>query len=210
MRCLPSPNPAEDPAACRRIAGVDEVGRGCLAGPVFAAAVILPPRCEIEGLDDSKKLGANRRERVSEIIRVQALGWAIGRAEVEEIDCINILQATFLAMRRAMQALRISADECWVDGNQDPRLEIPVRMIVGGDALEPCIMAASVLAKVARDQEMRRLDTLHPGYGFAQHKGYCTREHQAALRTLGVSPIHRMSFAPCAHSALRTPQSAFA
>lgn len=179
------------------VAGVDEVGRGCLAGPVYAAAVILAPGTRIEGLNDSKKLGARQRERVAQRVREQALACAIGRAEVTEIDAINILRATFLAMRRALAQLKPAATECWIDGNQRPPLEVPVRMIVGGDAIEPCIMAASVLAKVERDAEMTRLDAAYPGYGFAQHKGYGTPAHLAALRTLGRSPLHRMSFAPC-------------
>lgn len=201
-----------------RVAGIDEVGRGCLAGPVFAAAVMLrgDASSTIAGLDDSKRLSAERREELSEKIRAQALGFAIGRAEVEEIDRINILQATFLAMRRAVSALNLPPQECWVDGNQDPRLGLATRLIVGGDALAPCIMAASILAKVARDQEMRALDTQYPGYGFAQHKGYGTPAHLAALRSLGPSSIHRMSFAPCARAgrparfAIENPSPIFA
>lgn len=184
----------------RRIAGVDEVGRGCLAGPVYAAAVVLPPRCRIKDLDDSKKLNAERRQVVAQRVRDKALAWSIGRAEVAEIDCINILRATFLAMRRALEQLSVQPTECWVDGNQDPRLGLPIRLIVGGDALEACIMAASVIAKVARDEEMARLCEQHPGYGFAQHKGYGTPMHLDALRRLGPSAIHRLSFAPCAAS----------
>ncbi len=190
----------------RRIAGLDEVGRGCLAGPVYAAAVVLPPRCRIKDLDDSKKLTPERRQAVSLRVREKALAWAIGRAEVEEIDRINILRATFLAMRRALEQLSLQPTECWVDGNQDPRLGLPVRLIVGGDGLEACIMAASVIAKVARDEEMERLCQAHPGYGFAKHKGYGTPFHLDALRRLGPSPIHRRSFAPCNGS--RAPSSA--
>jgi ribonuclease HII len=186
------------PPALRLVAGVDEVGRGCLAGPVYAAAVILPPRCRIRDLDDSKKLAPELRRTVSLRVRERALAWSIGRAEVSEIDSINILRATFLAMRRALDQLATVPSECWVDGNQDPRLGLPVKLIVGGDALAPCIMAASVIAKVARDEEMARLCEQHPGYGFAQHKGYGTPQHLQALRTLGPSPIHRRSFAPCA------------
>jgi ribonuclease HII len=184
----------------RRVAGVDEVGRGCLAGPVYAAAVILPPRCRIRDLDDSKKLAPEKRTEVAARVRERALAWAVARAEVEEIDQINILRATFLAMRRALALLATVPSECWVDGNQDPGLGLPVRMIVGGDALEACIMAASVVAKVARDEEMVRLCTLHPGYGFARHKGYGTPMHLEALRRLGPSPIHRRSFAPCSQT----------
>ena len=184
----------------RRVAGVDEVGRGCLAGPVYAAAVILPPRCRIRDLDDSKKLAPDKRQEVAARVRDRALAWAVGRAEVEEIDQVNILRATFLAMRRALAQLVPLPTECWVDGNQDPGLGLPVRMIVGGDALEACIMAASVVAKVARDDEMTRLCMQHPGYGFSQHKGYGTPLHLEALRRLGPSPIHRRSFAPCAQA----------
>lgn len=176
---------------------MDEVGRGCLAGPVYAAAVILADGTRIEGLNDSKKLSALQRERVAQRIREQALAWSIGRAEVEEIDALNILRATFLAMQRALAQLDPAATECWIDGNQRPPLDLPLRLIVGGDAIEPCIMAASVLAKVARDAEMTRLEAAFPGYGLAQHKGYGTPAHLAALARLGVSPLHRMSFAPC-------------
>lgn len=190
-----------DPLPRCRVAGIDEVGRGCLAGPVFAAAVVLRADASstIAGLDDSKRLSAGRREALSKSIRLHALAFSIGRAEVEEIDCVNILQATLLAMRRAVAGLGLTPEECWVDGNQDPRLEVPTRLIVGGDALAPCIMAASIVAKVARDHEMESLDARYPGYGFAQHKGYGTPAHLAALRELGPSPIHRMSFAPCAN-----------
>ena len=180
------------------VAGIDEVGRGCLAGPVYAAAVILPPRCRIRDLDDSKKLKPEVREVVAQRVKERALAWAIGRAEVEEIERINILQATFLAMQRALVQLNPQPGICWIDGNQNPKLGLPVRMIIGGDGLAACIMAASVIAKVARDAEMARLDALHPGYGMAQHKGYGTPEHLGALRRLGLSPIHRRTFAPCA------------
>lgn len=192
-----------------RIAGLDEVGRGCLAGPVYAAAVILAPGADIEGLNDSKKLGPAQRERVAGRVREQALAWSVGRAEVAEIDALNILQATFLAMRRALAQLAPAPAACWIDGNQDPRLGLPTRLIVGGDASESCIMAASVLAKVARDAEMTRLDAEFPGYGLAQHKGYGTPAHLAALRRLGPSALHRMSFAPCRDVAFTTPDSPF-
>ena len=191
-----APACAMDPA----IAGIDEVGRGCLAGPVFAAAVVLGPGSRIVGLNDSKKLGARQRVTVAAEVRATSVAWAIGRAEVEEIDQLNILQATFLAMRRAVGALSRPAQVCWVDGNQDPGLGLPLRLIVGGDALEPCIMAASIVAKVARDQEMERLAIRYPEYGFEQHKGYGTPAHLAALRRFGVSPLHRLSFAPCAEA----------
>ena len=186
------------------IAGVDEVGRGCLAGPVFAAAVILESAKGIMGLNDSKKLSRRQRERLASEVCARSTGWAVGRAEVEEIDRLNILQATFLAMRRAVAALQFRAEVCWVDGNQDPGLGLPTRLIVGGDALAPCIMAASIIAKVARDQEMERLAIQYPEYGFEQHKGYGTPAHLEALRCLGVSPLHRMSFAPCAEAAKRS------
>lgn len=197
LQSPPIPSPLAQRASSL-VAGVDEVGRGCLAGPVFAAAVILPLEAQIPGLNDSKKLSARLRAQLSAQVREQALACAVGRAEVEEIDRLNILQATFLAMRRAVAALGIPPNECWVDGNQDPGLGLPLRLIVGGDALAPCIMAASIVAKVARDQEMEGLDARYPGYGLAQHKGYGTPAHLAALREHGASPIHRMSFAPCA------------
>lgn len=179
------------------IAGVDEVGRGCLAGPVYAAAVILPAGHGIAGLNDSKKLSAAQRERLVPLIEQAALAWAIGVASVAEIDQLNILQATFVAMRRAVAALALQPARCRVDGNQNPRLLQPTEMIIGGDALHAEIMAASILAKVARDAEMQRLDAEHPGYGLAQHKGYGTPLHLAALRRQGASAVHRMSFAPC-------------
>lgn len=185
-----------------RIAGIDEVGRGCLAGPVFAAAVILPAQHSLRGLADSKKLTAAQRERLVPQIQQQAIAWALGSASVAEIDALNILQATLLAMRRAVAALPVAATACLVDGNQNPRIGLPTRLVVGGDAHHAEIMAASILAKVARDAEMTRLDAEHPGYGLAQHKGYGTPQHLAALRVQGVSATHRMSFAPCAQAAL--------
>lgn len=179
-------------------AGVDEVGRGCLAGPVYAAAVILPARHGLIGLADSKQLSAERREQLAPKIHARALAWAIGSATVEEIDRLNILRATFLAMARAVQALALRPELCLVDGNQVPELGCPVRAIVGGDATVRSIMAASIIAKVARDAELLRLDQQHPHYGFARHKGYGTPEHLAALRRHGPCAVHRMSFAPCA------------
>ena len=178
------------------VCGVDEVGRGPLAGPVVAAAVILDPGRPIAGLDDSKKLSERRREALFDEITSLALCWALGRAEVEEIDEINILQASLLAMQRAVSALDIAPRQALVDGNRLPRLECPARAIVGGDASEPCISAASIIAKVSRDHEMVVLDRSYPGYGLAQHKGYPTKAHMAALQTLGVTSIHRRSFAP--------------
>jgi ribonuclease HII len=178
------------------VAGVDEVGRGPLAGPVVAAAVILHPERSIPGLADSKKLSEKRREALDPLIREQAHCWSLGRAEVEEIDRINILQASLLAMQRAVASLPISPDRVLVDGNRPPQLDCPVEAIVGGDRLIEAISAASIIAKVARDREMVALDTQYPGYGLAKHKGYPTKAHLAGLETLGVSPIHRRSFGP--------------
>jgi ribonuclease HII len=179
-----------------RIAGVDEVGRGPLAGPVVAAAVILDPLHPIEGLTDSKKLTAKKREELFEVIQQGALAWAIGRAEVEEIDRINILQASFLAMQRAVKALPIKPSEVLVDGNKAPDFGIPAKAIVKGDLSVPAISAASILAKVTRDREMVAFEEQFPGYGFAKHKGYPTAQHRAALQKLGLTPIHRRSYAP--------------
>jgi ribonuclease HII len=178
------------------VAGVDEVGRGPLAGPVVAAAVILDETRPIEGLADSKTLSARRREELSVLIRERALCWALGRAEVEEIDRLNILQASLLAMQRAVMALSIKPELVLVDGNQAPRLAYPVITVIRGDATEPSISAASILAKVERDAEMCRLDGLFPGYDFSRHKGYPTPRHLEALAESGASPIHRRSFAP--------------
>lgn len=178
------------------VCGVDEVGRGPLAGPVVAAAVILDPRRPIAGLDDSKKLTERRRERLYTEIVEHAMAWSLGRAEVEEIDAINILQASLLAMQRAVAALAVCPQMALVDGNRLPRLACPARAIVGGDGSEPCISAASVIAKVTRDREMVELDGRYPGYGLARHKGYPTKVHLDALSRLGVSEIHRRSFAP--------------
>ncbi len=191
------------------VAGIDEVGRGCLAGPVYAAAVILPTAHSIEGLRDSKLLSRMQRESLAPRIHAVALDFAIGIASVEEIDALNILQATFLAMRRAVAALRLRPTLCRVDGNRPPPLDCAVQTEIGGDRTVDAIMAAAIVAKVARDAEMHRLDALHPGYGLAQHKGYCTREHLEALQTLGVCSIHRMSFAPCAKSGVRFPVVGF-
>ena len=182
--------------ACGRVAGVDEAGRGPLAGPVIAAAVILDPARPIEGLADSKRLGPGTRERLATTIRARALAWAVGRAEVEEIDRHNVLQATLLAMARAVKALRPRADYALVDGDRWPPLPCPGETVVGGDAREPAIAAASILAKTVRDAEMVALDRRFPGYGFAAHKGYATPTHLEALRRLGPCPAHRRSFAP--------------
>lgn len=183
-------------ASMLRVAGVDEAGRGPLAGPVYAAAVILDPAQPIAGLADSKKLTARTRERLAGEICERALAWAVASSSVEEIDCINILQASLLAMRRAVEALPWAPDEVWVDGRHCPQLTMPVRAIVQGDASQPAISAASILAKTARDAELLRLDALHPGYGLARHKGYPTAAHLAALRAHGVIDIYRRSFAP--------------
>lgn len=182
-------------AACR-IAGVDEAGRGPLAGPVVAAAVILPHDCPIVGLADSKQLSAARRQALAAQIRATASACAVAQASVAEIDRLNILQATLLAMQRAVAALSPAPDAAWVDGNQAPVVPMPVRTIIGGDATVAAISAASILAKVERDRQLIELDRAYPGYGFAQHKGYCTKAHLAALQTLGPTPLHRRSFAP--------------
>lgn len=178
------------------VAGVDEVGRGPLCGPVVTAAVILDPARPIAGLNDSKKLSEARRERLFDEIRDKALAWCIGRAEVEEIDRLNILQATFLAMQRAVEGLQVQPRLALIDGNRCPKLAVPSAPVVGGDAKVPAIAAASILAKVSRDREMAELDALYPGYGIAGHKGYPTPVHLEALRRLGPTPIHRRSFAP--------------
>jgi ribonuclease HII len=180
----------------RRIAGVDEAGRGPLAGPVVAAAVILDPGRPITGARDSKRLSALQRERLADEIRERALSWAIASASVEEIDTLNILQASLLAMRRAIDALRPAADFALIDGNRLPVLRIGARAIVGGDASEPAISCASILAKTYRDARMRELDREHPGYGFAVHFGYPTPEHRQRLERLGPCAIHRRSYAP--------------
>ncbi|MCP4285276.1 MAG: ribonuclease HII [Gammaproteobacteria bacterium] len=177
-------------------AGVDEVGRGPLAGPVVAAAVILDPEKTVRGIDDSKKLTEKRRQILSGEIEEQSIAWALGRAEVEEIDRLNILHASLLAMARAVAALPVSARHVLVDGNRCPEVPCSVEAIVGGDASIAAISAASILAKVARDQEMATLDKAYPGYGFAKHKGYPTKAHIEALSRLGVCEIHRRSFAP--------------
>ncbi len=188
------------------VAGLDEAGRGCLAGPVYAAAVILDAGHGIRGLDDSKALTAAARERLFEQIQRRALAFAIARAEVEEIAQLNILHASMLAMQRAAESLNPAPLHCLVDGNRLPlRLPCPGEAVVDGDAIHAPIMAASILAKVARDREMQRLDLEYPGYGFAQHKGYGTAVHLEALRRLGNSPVHRLGFAPCTQRGLFEP-----
>ncbi len=181
------------------VAGVDEAGRGPLAGPVIAAAVILDPSQPIEGLADSKTLSEAARERLAPLIRARSRAWALGSAERAEIDSLNILQATLLAMRRALLALPVRPRHVQIDGNRAPALAdlgCSVETVVRGDATVAAIGAASILAKTHRDALMRSLDRVHPGYGFARHKGYGTAAHLAALRALGPSPEHRLSFAP--------------
>jgi ribonuclease HII len=180
-----------------RIAGVDEAGRGPLAGPVVAAAAILPQGWRLEGLDDSKKIADEaRREELAAAIQREAVAWAVARAEVEEIDALNIRRASLLAMRRAVEALGVVPDYVLVDAFQVPECPLPQQGIIKGDARSLSIAAASVLAKTARDRWMRELDAQYPGYGLAEHKGYPTAEHVEALRTKGVLPIHRRSFGP--------------
>jgi ribonuclease HII len=178
------------------VCGVDEAGRGPLAGPVYAAAVILDPDRPIEGLADSKKLSERKRERLALEIREKARAFGIASASVEEIDSINILQATLLAMRRAVEALPVQPTEALIDGNRCPLLAIPSRAIIGGDAIEPAISAASILAKTARDAEMRSIHEAFPQYALDRHKGYDTAAHRAALTLHGPAAFHRKSFAP--------------
>jgi ribonuclease HII len=179
-----------------RVAGVDEAGRGPLAGPVVAAAVILDANNPIAGLDDSKRLSASRRERLFDEIQQKALAWSVAYASVEEIDNINILQATMLAMQRAVDALQPAAEHALIDGNRCPQLSCPARAIIKGDSRVAAISAASIMAKVTRDREMQLLDVMYPGYGLAQHKGYPSKAHIEALQLLGASPVHRRSYAP--------------
>lgn len=180
------------------IAGVDEVGRGPLVGAVVTAAVILDPNQKIEGLADSKKLSEKRRLALAEEIKAKALCWSLGRAEPHEIDELNILHATMLAMQRAVAGLRIQPDFVLVDGNRIPELPMAAQAVVKGDSLVAEISAASILAKVSRDQEMNELDKRYPNYQFAKHKGYPTKLHFEKLATLGATPQHRKSFAPVA------------
>lgn len=187
------------------LAGVDEAGRGPLAGPVVAAAVILDDRNPISGLADSKKLTAARRDRLYDEIRAKALCCSLGQASVAEIDTLNILQATMLAMRRAVAGLRLKPAKVLVDGNRLPQLEVLAEAIVQGDDKVPCISAASILAKVTRDRMLIALDQQHPEYGFAAHKGYGTAAHLRALQLYGALPEHRRSFAPVAAVPLRGP-----
>ncbi len=187
------------PKGCPRFtegteAGIDEAGRGCLAGPVVAGAVILPPDFDLPGLTDSKKLSSRRRGVLAQAIKAQAVSWALGFSWPGEIDRINILQATLAAMARALDALTVCPDLVLVDGNQRFPSSLPQKTVIGGDALHPCISAASILAKTFRDDLMLHTDQRYPGYGFAVHKGYGTKAHLDALRGMGPSPVHRASF----------------
>ena len=183
-------------AGVELVAGVDEVGRGPLCGPVIAAAVILDPARPIVGLNDSKKLTARQREALFDIICNQALAWSLGRAEVAEIDQLNILHATMLAMQRAVAGLSVQPQLAYIDGNRCPTLPCRAEAVVKGDSRVPEIAAASIIAKVTRDREMVVMDQQWPGYGIAGHKGYPTAAHMAALKKLGPAPIHRRSFKP--------------
>ena len=179
------------------IAGVDEVGRGPIAGPVVAGAVVLNPKKPIAGLRDSKAFSAIKRDALDQQIRDKALAWALGRAEVDEIDQLNILNASLLAMSRAVSALAIRADLALIDGNRLPEVSMPAKWIIKGDSRVAAIQAGAIIAKVARDNEMIALDACFPGYGLAGHKGYPTPQHKAALGVLGLTRHHRKSFEPC-------------
>ena len=185
-----------EPATVEIVCGIDEAGRGPLAGPVCAAAVILDPKRPIAGLNDSKQLSEKRRDALAPLIRENAIAWAVGWASVEEIDEINIRQANFRAMKRAFAGLSVKPSHALVDGKDPPPLACKVTTIIGGDALEACISAASILAKTARDAHMVELCAQYPGYGFSQHKGYGSAAHMEALKRLGPSPVHRRTFAP--------------
>jgi ribonuclease HII len=189
------PHPAA-PEQAHIVCGIDEAGRGPLAGPVVAAAVILDRKRQIRGLNDSKQLTEDRRDILAARIKERAIAWSIGWASCEEIDALNIRQANFLAMRRAFEGLAVRPTHALVDGNDPPPIHCKITCIIGGDALETCISAASILAKTARDAHMVEQDALYPGYGFAQHKGYSVAAHLEALRALGPTPIHRRSFRP--------------
>jgi len=178
-------------------AGVDEVGRGPLAGAVYAAAVVLDPFIRLDGLRDSKLLSEKRRNELDLVIREKALAYCVASADVSEIDEINILQASMLAMERAVSGLNVPVDFVIVDGNRIPVLPCEAEWLIKGDSKSDAIKAASIIAKVARDNEMKRLDQIYPEYGLAQHKGYPTRAHLESLKRHGPSPIHRLSFAPC-------------
>ena len=188
------------PMAVRLVAGIDEAGRGPLAGPVVAAAVILDPQRPIRGLRDSKLLNEQQRDDLAAQIRVRAVAWAVGEADVLEIDRINILQATMLAMRRAFERLSVAPGEAWIDGDRCPPLRCAMRAIVKGDRDVAVISAASIIAKTARDAMLVELDGHYPHYGFAHNRGYGTPEHLAALQKHGPCPAHRKSFAPVAQT----------
>lgn len=194
--CLTPSMDLFEPTFVEIVCGIDEAGRGPLAGPVCAAAVILDPKRPIEGLNDSKQLSEKRRDALAPLIRENAIAWAIGWASVEEIDEINIRQANFRAMKRAFSGLSVKPSLALVDGKDPPPLTCKVMTIIGGDALEPCISAASILAKTARDARMVELCAQYPGYGFSKHKGYGSAAHMEALKRLGPSPVHRRTFAP--------------
>lgn len=177
-----------------RVCGVDEAGRGPLAGPVFAAAVILPEGCEIEGLNDSKKISEKKRELLFDIIKEKAVSWSVASASEKEIDELNILQATFLAMKRAVEGLSVKADFALIDGNRSKGITIPCKTVVKGDSLSHSIACASILAKVSRDRLLLEYDKMYPEYGFKAHKGYGTKAHYEAIEKYGILPIHRRSF----------------
>ena len=181
-------------AGYANVCGVDEAGRGPLCGPVVAAACILPMGLVIDGLNDSKKLSPKKRDKVFDLIRENAIAYCIAEASVEEIDRLNILEATLLAMRRAIDGLSVPADFALIDGNVSRDFQLPARAVIGGDAKSPSIAAASILAKVTRDRMCEELDRLYPQYGIAKHKGYGTKVHMDALRQHGPSPIHRKQF----------------
>jgi len=185
-----------------RVAGLDEVGRGPMFGPVVAAAVILPKGCSLQGLTDSKKLSEKARERFNQDIRANAIAWAVAVVDVETIDRINIRQASLLAMRMAVEQLALSPDYLLIDGIDTIDWPCEQQSIVQGDSVSVSIAAASVLAKVHRDRLLVELDSQYPGYGLARHKGYCSAEHLAALRRLGPTPLHRKSFSPVAQTVL--------
>ncbi|MEO8847539.1 MAG: ribonuclease HII [Casimicrobiaceae bacterium] len=184
------------------IAGVDEAGRGPLAGPVVAAAVILDPARPLRGLRDSKLLSEQQRNALAPRIRDRAIAWAVGCADVSEIDTLNILWATMLAMQRAVEALSVAPEAAWIDGDRCPTLKCPAHAFVGGDAMHAAIAAASILAKTVRDAMLVELHQLYPQYGFAQHKGYATAGHRSALQRHGPCPAHRRSFAPVMQAVL--------
>lgn len=193
---IPMAEPMPKPMIRPIIAGVDEAGRGCLAGPVAVAAVILDPDLNWDWVNDSKKLSPEQRSAMADKIYAGALAWQIEMVDVATIDNINILQATLLGMKRSVAGLKLSPSEVLIDGNRIPEIALPCRAIIGGDAQVKCIGAASILAKTARDELMISLDHEYPAYGFAQHKGYGTAQHLAALARHGASPVHRASFAP--------------